>query len=284
MIYFPDSLIEQWISDDVKEGDLTTRILGIGGKNGTIEFRLAHAGRVSGIEGAKKITLALECEITACAESGIDREAGALLLGAKGKAAALHQVWKASQNVLEWSCGVADYTARMVEAAKKMNPLIEIATTRKSIPGTKLLSLAAVLDGGGIIHRGGASETVLLFKNHRNFLDFEGSGKDWKSTVDFLKQKAPEKKIVVEADNYDEALRAVDAGPDVVQLDKFSPEDVRKIAEYAAGRLPRPLIAAAGGVHKDNAAQYAAAGAGLIVTSAPYYAKPADVKTLLRQC
>jgi molybdenum transport protein len=98
-----------------------------------------------------------------------------------------------------------------------------------------------------------------------------------------MKENAPEKKIIIEADTYEEAVLSIDAGADVVQLDKFSLADFRKAAEYAASRSPRPLISAAGGVHKDNAALYAAAGADLIVTSAPYYAKPADVKVVLRQ-
>jgi molybdenum transport protein len=52
MIYFPDALIDQWIIDDVNQGDLTTRILGIGGKPGRISFTLPRPGMVSGIEPA----------------------------------------------------------------------------------------------------------------------------------------------------------------------------------------------------------------------------------------
>ncbi|MDR0525465.1 MAG: ModD protein [Spirochaetaceae bacterium] len=282
MIYFPHPLIEQWIMDDVNQGDLTTRILGIGDKPGIIEFRLCAPGRVSGIEPAKKILLALGIEITEAAVAGTDGPPGLLLLAGAGNAAALHQAWKAAQNVLEWSCGVAEYTAQMVRAVKKVNPNTEIATTRKTIPGTKLLALSAVLDGGGIIHRGGSAETVLLFKNHRNFLDWTGSGSPWETATARLKQKAPEKKIVLEAETYEEAVHCIDARADIVQLDKFSLDDFRKTAEYAANHSPGTLLSAAGGVNQDNAPQYAAAGAGLIVTSAPYYAKPADVKVVLR--
>ncbi|MDR0527646.1 MAG: hypothetical protein LBG79_07530, partial [Spirochaetaceae bacterium] len=137
------------------------------------------------------------------------------------------------------------------------------------------------LDGGGIIHRGGAAETVLLFKNHRNFLECS-SAAAWKKTVSLLKQSAPEKKIVVEAENYEESVLAIDSGADIVQLDKFSLDDFRKAVEYAAAHSPCPIISAAGGLNKDTAALYAAAGAGLIVSSAPFYAKPADIKVSLR--
>jgi molybdenum transport protein len=281
MIYFPDALIDQWIIDDVNQGDLTTRILSIGGKPGTISFLLPNQGRVSGIEPAKRILARLGIAVSEEAAVGTDVPGGTLLLRGSGRAAALHQAWKIAQNVLEWSCGVAESTAQMVKAAKRINPRIEIATTRKNIPGTKLLALGAVLDGGGIIHRGGTAETVLLFKNHRNFLDFGGTAADWKNLVAAMKKNAPEKTIILEAETYEEAVHGIDAKADVIQLDKFSLADFKRVAGYAATQDRPPLISAAGGVNKDNVADYAAAGADMIVTSAPYYAKPADVKVIL---
>jgi molybdenum transport protein len=281
MLYYPDELVDQWIMDDVNQGDLTTRILGIGNIRGTISFSLKQGGRVSGTEATEKVLRRLGLEITGKGEDGIDVEDGACLISAAGKAAALHQAWKAAQNILEWACGVAEYTAGMVKAVKAVNPAVQVGTTRKSIPGTKLLALAAVLDGGGIIHRGGAAETVLLFANHRHFLDWRGTGQDWGKVVEALRREAPEKKIVVEADTPNEAALALAAEPDILQLDKFSPRELGLVAEAAARRGSRCIISAAGGVNKDNAAEYARAGAGLIVSSAPYYAKPADVKVVL---
>jgi molybdenum transport protein len=96
-----------------------------------------------------------------------------------------------------------------------------------------------------------------------------------------MKKNAPEKTIILEAETYEEALCGIDAKADVIQLDKFSLTEFKRVADYAAARDRPPLISAAGGVNKDNAADYAAAGADLIVTSAPYYAKPADVKVVV---
>jgi molybdenum transport protein len=154
----------------------------------------------------------------------------------------------------------------------------QVSTTRKNIPGTKALALSAVLNGGGIIHCGGASETILLFANHRVFLDFDNSAEAWKRIVGKLRTEAPEKKIIVEVETMDEVKAVLPSRPDIIQLDKFSPAGVREAVYLAEGRC---LISAAGGVTVDNAADYAEAGAGLLVTSAPYYAKPADVKVKL---
>ena len=76
----------------------------------------------------------------------------------------------------------------------------------------------------------------------------------------------------------DEIRAVLPSQPDIIQLDKFSPAGVREAVDMAEGRC---LISAAGGVTADNAADYAEAGAGLLVTSAPYYAKPSDVKVKL---
>jgi molybdenum transport protein len=269
--------------DDVNQGDLTTRILGIGNTRGEIVFSLKQTGRVSGVDAAEQVLRRLGLDITGRVEDGSDQGGGAILISASGKAAALHQSWKLCQNIMEWSCGVADYTAQMVKSVKKINAAVQVGTTRKNIPGTKLLALSAVLNGGGIIHRGGTAETILLFKNHRNFLDFGGAKEEWKKVVADLRSAAPEKKVVVEVESYEEALLALDAEPDILQLDKFSPEELRKTAAAAANRGSRCLISAAGGINKDNAAGYAAAGAQFIVSSAPYYAKPADVKVLIQK-
>jgi len=278
MIYYPDALVDQWIADDVAQGDLTTRILGLGDIKGHIVFSLKKAGRASGIDAAEKLLRKLDLEITERAPDGIDLPDMGVLISAEGKASALFMSWKVAQNVLEWSCGVAEYTARTVRAARSKNPHIQVSTTRKNIPGTKTLALNAVLNGGGIIHRGSASETILLFANHRAFLDFDHSAEAWKRVVDKLRTEAPEKKIIVEAETMDEVKAALPSLPDIIQLDKCSPADVREAVDLAEGRC---LISAAGGVTADNAADYAEAGAGLLVTSAPYYAKPSDVKVKL---
>jgi molybdenum transport protein len=86
---------------------------------------------------------------------------------------------------------------------------------------------------------------------------------------------------VVEADTLAEALAIADAGADVVQIDKASPADVAGLRRHCEGRMPRPLVAAAGGINAGNAADYVRAGADVIVTSAPYTARPLDVKVII---
>jgi molybdenum transport protein len=88
----------------------------------------------------------------------------------------------------------------------------------------------------------------------------------------------------VEVSTLKEASVWADAGADVLQLEKFTPEAVAacRMALEHETHTRRPLLAAAGGVRADNAAAYVAAGADFLVTSSPYTAPPRDVQVNFR--
>ncbi|WP_431222508.1 ModD protein [Serratia sp. L9] len=278
MIFIPDSLLDQWLMDDIQGGDLTTRALGIGSRQGVMSFHHRHGGCVSGQNTAQRMLMRLGLEVEQYLDDGDVALAGQVLLTAKGRADALHQGWKAVQNLLEWSCGVSDYLYRMRQILQQYSPNGKIACTRKTVPGTHLLALQAVIAAGGIIHRTGCSETLLLFANHRKFCSCPD---DWQSMVTTLRQQAPEKAIIVEADTVDEARLAIQAQPDIVQLDKFSAPDILLLKSYAETIAPGCRLSVAGGINLDTIEEYARTGVALLVTSAPYHASPSDIKVRL---
>ncbi|MCO6521642.1 MAG: ModD protein [Snodgrassella sp.] len=278
MFYLSDAELDRLLLDDIAYGDLTTRALGIGQQNGQISFCRRQAGRVSGVAIAVRLLQKLALKIVTHVRDGDDVAAGAVLLTAVGNMENLHQGWKVAQNVLEWCGGVAQYMAQMVATAQTINPLVQIACTRKSIPGTKSLAIAAIIDGGGILHRAGTAESILLFANHRRFC---AEPDNWEAMVTRLRRAAPEKKVIVEADNVDEALAALNAQADIVQLDKFTPEQFAWVLRQRQVLAPNSLLSAAGGITLLNVADYVRAGAELLVTSAPYYAQPTDIKVWL---
>ena len=151
-----------------------------------------------------------------------------------------------------------------------------MACTRKSVPGAKAFSVDAVRAGGAVMHRLGLSETVLVFPEHRAFLDSEPAA--WLAA---LKTRAPERKIVVETDDVADAVTLARAGADVLQLEKLSVAGVAEAAAAVRAVAPAVVIAAAGGIDETNAADYARAGAGVLVTSAPFCARPSDVQVTL---
>lgn len=155
-----------------------------------MRFHHRQGGCISGIDTARRMLLRLGLEVEQHLHDGEIAEADACLLTAQGRADALHQGWKAVQNLLEWSCGVSDYVYQMRQVLQRYSPQGKIACTRKTIPGTHLLAMQAVIAAGGIIHRAGCGETILLFTNHRRFCP---SPDNWQSIIATLRQQAPEK-------------------------------------------------------------------------------------------
>jgi molybdenum transport protein len=268
------SQLQALLDDDVPCGDLSTQTLAIGAQAAALEFRARQPMTVCATEEAARLfeLAGAQAQLLVC--SGTVAARGELLLQANGSAASLHHAWKTAQTLVEWASGIATATAAIVTAANG----VAVACTRKNVPGTKAMSAKAVKAGGGIMHRLGLSETLLVFAEHRLFLS-EASDQ----TITRLRRTQPEKKIVVEVSSVEEALRWSAAGCDVLQLEKFTPEMVAACRLALTSQTPRPLLAAAGGVRADNAAAYVAAGADFLVTSAPYTAAPRDVQVNFRQ-
>lgn len=280
MLYFSDNELDDFLLEDIYRGDLTTHTLGLESIPAQICFKRKNAGIVAGIGIAEKLLRKLDIQPQVYVKEGEFVEAGSLLLSAKGSADKLHQAWKVVQLVLEWSCGVAQYTAEMISNAKAINPAAVVACTRKSIPNTRKLATNAVLAAGGHIHRQGLSETLLVFTNHRNLLS---DPEDWQGIVTRLKQQAPENKITLEADNLVQFEQMLTADPDIIQLDKFTLEQVKQALHLLALANKNIILSVAGGVNKHNVAEYAKLGIQLFITSAPYYAAPEDIKVIIEK-
>lgn len=268
------------LHEDCPWGDLTTETLGIGDIEARLTFTARGAMTVCGIEEAARIFKLAGADARVLARSGMTVSAGILLLEACGSASALHRAWKISQTLVEATSGIASAAHNIVTALTEAGFSTPVACTRKNFPGTKALASKAVKAGGATMHRLGLSETILLFPEHLMFTD-----KSPAETVRAMRTRLPEKKIVVEVKNEAGALEWARAGADVLQLEKFSVADLARCREVIEAELGahRPTLAAAGGVNAKNAVDYARASADFLVTSAPYFAPPADVQvTFLR--
>ena len=279
MIYFSDKELDDFLLEDIYRGDLTTNALGLDNVSARILFKRKNAGIVAGISVAEKLLKKLDIEPQVYVQEGETVDAGTVLLSAVASGDKLHQAWKVVQLVLEWSCGVVQYTADMIANAKAIHPHAVVACTRKSIPNTRKLATNAVLAAGGHIHRQGISETLLVFTNHRNLL---AEPDNWTAIVERLRREAPENKITLEADNFSQFEQMLDAEPDIIQLDKWSVDDVKRaLSLVASGK--KITLSVAGGVNKNNVADYAKLGIHLFITSAPYYAPPEDIKVVIER-
>ena len=271
--------IETLLSEDVPCGDLTTRSLGIAGRMGRMTFTARQAMVLCGVEEAVRLLTVAGAEVRTMRVSGQACEEGVLLLEASGTAEALFAGWKAAQTLVEWASGVATATQRIISAARKASPAIKVLCTRKSIPFTKALSVKAVLAGGGDMHRLGLSDSIMLFPEYHGFAHPDC---DFRSMIGALKARMPEQAVMVEVKSFEDAVAASEAMADVIQLEKFDPAAVERVVSAIPKRADgRPTIAAAGGINAANAETYARVGVDTLVTSAPFYAPPADVQVVI---
>lgn len=269
--------LEQLLADDVPYGDLTTDALGIGAASGSMQFTARDPMVLALAEDAAAIIELAGCKVDLRAASGATLDRGAPILTAHGPASALLRSWKVAQTLIEIWSGVATDARAIVDAAAGVSPRVAVACTRKNVPGTKRFAVAAVRAGGAVMHRLGLSETVLVFPEHRAFLCDEPLA----GLVERLRRAAPEKKLVIEVNTLEAAIVAAAAGFDVIQAEKFAPAEIASLVARMAlmGSVrSRPIVAAAGGIHAGNVAAYAQAGADVVVTSAPYLARPRDVQ------
>jgi molybdenum transport protein len=276
----PDTDIERFIEEDVPYGDLTTAVLEIGEQPGRITFTTRHETTLSCTEEAGRILERCGARVTLLTPSGTGVPSGTMFLSAEGSASSLHAAWKVALNILEYASGISTRTAGIVKSARNANPAISIATTRKSFPGTKKAAIKAILAGGATPHRLGLSESILVFRQHTEFM---GGLDRLLERLPEIKKQAPEHKILVEADGPEEALRIAAAGADVVQVDKLSPERLADLVHAIRNIAPDIKISAAGGITPENAGTYAATGIDIIVLSSVYFGKPADIAAAM-QC
>lgn len=272
--------LEALLNDDVPYGDLTTEALGLGSQVGVMRFIARDPMVAALVEDAAALIELAGAGVEPFVRSGATLDKGIPILAAHGPASALLRSWKVAQTLIEIWSGIATEARAIVTAARAVQPEISIACTRKNVPGVKRFAVAAVKAGGAVMHRLGLSETVLVFPEHRVFL----AGSSLADIAGQLRRAAPEKRLVIEVNDVEQGTAAAMAGFDVIQAEKFAPDAiatlVAQVEALGSGGV-RPIIAAAGGVNAQNAAAYASAGADVLVTSAPYLARPRDVQVVI---
>ncbi len=275
-VWVEDSLIESWFREDVSLTDITTYALRLGGE-GVAEVVTRDPIRVACSEEAGRIYELAGARAKVLRHSGEDVAAGQTILVARGDAVALHKAWRLAQVIIALCSGVATKALRMVTAARRANPKVCIAVTRKAPPGLRRLYVKAAMAGGAVPHRSGLSDSILVFDNHIAFIP--GGWREFLTMIPRLKAEYPFRKVGVEVRDAGQAIEAARAGAEMIQLERMSPKEVSQVIGELRRIKPDIVVAVAGGVYEHNVGEYAAAGPDIIVTTAPYKAPPADVTT-----
>ncbi len=275
--HLPRSLVDEWLGQDTGLLDLTTTMLGI--QDVEAEATLVSRERIvaCGVCEAAAVYEAAGATVTHAQREGAWLEPGAVLLRVRGPAGALHRAWRVAQTLAAIGSAVATETRRLVEEAKKANLRVIVAVARKAPPGLRGLYYRCVLAGGASLHRMGLGDTVLVFPQHYRLLP--GGLEEALERLREARSLAGERRIVVETAARDEALLAAGSGVvDEIQLDHMEPRELARLAEEIRRLAPGVKIAVGGGITVDNVALYAP-HVDVVVTSAPYWARPADLTT-----
>ncbi|MDX9814311.1 MAG: ModD protein [Sulfurimonas sp.] len=260
--------------EDAGYFDLTTHGLGIGNKMGTMKYAPKQKIVLCGVDEAKKVFDELGLKYVFFKHNGEVVEAKESIVLCEGEAEKLHKAWKIVQNIFEYMSGISTYTNQLLSLAREINPNISISTTRKNLPSAKELMLKAVMCGGGVPHRLGLYDTILVFAQH---LEFFKTKDELESGFKNLKESFVEKKVTVEVENFGEAEYFASLGADILQCEKMNYEELSRCTTLKQN-YPNLLLSATGGINHSNIQEYVKCGVDLIVTSSPYHAKPLDVK------
>ncbi len=269
-----DETLDRWIRDISPAGDLTCLALGLDRQPGRLTFTAREDLLVCGTEEVARICTKCGAHASVLKPSGQMAGRGEPLISVDGPAAALHLAWKVSINVLEYGSGIASRTYRMASLASSVSPRVRIAATCKMFPGTKELSAKAVLAGGGMLHRLGLSDSILVFDHHAAFFPGFDEMTRW---VPEWKRRVCERKFIVEAASLADAEALVHAGVDGIQFDKLPALELANNVQNLRSLRPDLLIIAAGGIAERNVAEFAGTGVDVLATSAVYFGAPASI-------
>ena len=266
-------LIERALAEDLGEGDLTTRAVVPEDARARAMVRQKEPGVISGVSVAQGVFERVDPELVFMAHcpEGMWREAGAVA-EITGAAASILAAERVALNFLGRLSGVATLTARYVRAVEGTGA--RILDTRKTTPGLRELEKAAVRAGGGVSHRSGLYDAILVKENHAALAG--GVGEATRLAL----ERAPDGVMVeVECATLAEVEDAAAAGVSRILLDNMAPEELRRAVELVASRAE---LEASGGITLETIRAVAETGVGFISIGALTHSAPAlDVSLLL---
>lgn len=268
-----DELI-RYIKEDVPGFDLTTHIQQTKNIQASIKIYTREEAIISCSEESARVAELLNCNIKSFISSGEKAYPNDVILSFEGEYQAVHQAWRLTQVLLEYSCAMATYAHKMKEKITQTNSSCELLATRKTFPFAKNFCIKSIIIGGAMPHRLNLGETVLFFSNHR--IIYPDNMAFYKSLLE-IKKQIPEKKLVVESDNYEDSIELMKYNVDVLQLDKVDLQTLIDVVKYKNKHYPNIKILAAGGINLNNAEEVAKTSVDAIVTSAIYANKGIDI-------
>ena len=259
-----DRLIDLAFAEDIGDGDHTTLCCIPETAMGKSHLLIKEDGILAGVEVAKRVFARFdpEMKVEVLIGDGAHVRKGDIAMVVSGKVRSLLQTERLMLNIMQRMSGIATMTNKYVERLKGTNT--HVLDTRKTTPGMRMLEKQAVKIGGGMNHRIGLFDMILLKDNHVDFAG--GIANAINRCHEYLREKGLDLKIEIEVRNFDELRQAMECGGiNRIMLDHFSVADTRKAVEMVAGRFETE---SSGGITFDTIRDYAECGVDFISVGA----------------
>jgi len=243
--------VDRFLLEDLgKEGDITSEALFT-----KEEITAVIIAKEDCILAGMEEAITIFSKTGACIHPKIlDGEAvksGDVIAEINGAARAILKAERLALNYIGRMSGIASETYKLVQKCHAMNHKVVIAATRKTTPGFRKYEKKAVRIGGGIPHRLGLFDEVMIKDNH---LKICGSVEQ---AIQKIKEKTHGKIIEIEVENKQDARTAACCGVDVIMIDNKAPDEAQEIAEVIRNISPHITIEISGGITEKNIMQYA---------------------------
>ena len=225
-----DNLIKLALNEDVGLGDITTRSIVSEKDIFQAEILAKNDLVLCGLDIFKAVFFYLDTNISYCDDIFKDGDfikSGTIFLKMKGRGVALLEGERVALNIIQRLCGIASLTKQYVDRAKP----IKILDTRKTTPGFRIFEKYAVLCGGGVNHRFGLFDAILIKDNH-----IKASGGITQAIEAVRKSNKGLMQIEVEASTLEEVKDAIAAKSDTIMLDNMTIEDIMKSVQIIGGK------------------------------------------------
>ncbi|XP_013398558.1 nicotinate-nucleotide pyrophosphorylase [carboxylating] [Lingula anatina] len=241
--------VREWLKEDTPNFDYGGFV--VGEKIETAVLLCKSPGVLAGAPFFEAVFNELDCNVEWLVSDGVFMKPIFQCAKVTGKVRHILLGERVALNCITRSSGIATLARRLKECAKQNNWHGEIAGTRKTTPGFRMVEKYALLVGGISTHRYDLSSMIMLKDNH-----IWSSGNITQAVKDARSVGGFSTKIEVECRSLEEALEAAAAGSEVVMLDNFHPEVLHNTASKVKEKYPHALIEASGGVTEDSLPQY----------------------------
>ncbi len=259
-----DKLIDLAFAEDIGDGDHTTLSSIPADAMGKNMLLIKEDGVLAGVEMAKRIFARFDntLQVEVLIEDGAEVKKGDIAMYVTGSVRSLLQTERLMLNVMQRMSGIATMTRKYVRRLEGTNT--RVLDTRKTTPGMRIMEKEAVRIGGGVNHRIGLFDMILLKDNHVDFAG--GITAAITRAQEYCKVNGKDLKIEIEVRNFDELQEVLDlGGVQRIMFDNFDTEKTRKAVEMVAGRYETE---SSGGITFDTLRDYALCGVDYISVGA----------------